>query len=294
MRRRTPNAGLTLLEVILAITLVILLVGAVYAFQYNILSRRDHNQRQNEAIFARRRVMDLMAAEVQSTLFYPMLQMGVEGTEERINFMRAVIPSNAVFLEQSTATGTAIGDLWQYGEEEESETAAFDPQHDVQLVGYRLYRYEDEEGVEQVGGLERTCQRTLQAQTSEEGENIEVSLLTEHVKFLNIEYYDGTQWVGSWQGEDLPVAIRISIGTQPLEEGASPEEYPYETTSRVVALASADPAGEGPGRSGRPGRVGDVFDGVDGSRRRGDVFQGGDVFEGGDVFRGSRRRGTGR
>ena len=212
MRRHTSNSGLTLVEVVLAVTLVVLLVAAVYAFQYNILSRRDHNQRRNEEVFARRRVMDLMAAEVQSTLFYPMLQMGVEGTEERINFMRAVIPSNAVFIEQSTPSGTALGELWQYGQEVESETAAFEPQHDVQLVGYRLYRYEDEDGVEQIGGLERTCQRTLQAQTSEEGENIEVSLLTEHVKFLNIEYYDGTQWVGSWQGEDLPVEERHHVG----------------------------------------------------------------------------------
>ena len=123
-----------------------------------------------------------------------------------------------------------------------------EPQHDVQLVTYRLARYTDEEGVEHVGGLERLCQRTILAETAEEGSNVESVMLSRRIKFLRVQYSDGGQWTGTWDRSGLPAAVRIDLGIQPLDEGLDFEEYPHETNWRVVAVPAGLAGAGGPTR----------------------------------------------
>ena len=295
MRRHRPNTGLTLLEVIISISLTIMLCGAVYSLHYYALIKREDRRAANDVVFAQRRILDLLANEVQSAMVYPMLSVGMTGQPDQISFMQHVVPPNSVFYEPSATEGPSIVS----GVEADS---AYQPQHDVQLVGFRLNEYEDEDGELQIGGLERTCQRTLAAQVAEEGQNIEVSFLTKHVKFLNLTYFDGRQWIDTWNSGDLPLAVRIEIGAEPLDEEMTPEEYPHETAWRVVMIPAggASPGGgRGGGRGARGAGGGDRYEGGDVNRggdvnEGGDVYRGGNVNEGGDVYTGSgNRRGGG-
>lgn len=271
--------GFTLLEVVLAVGLVVLLTGGVYAFYQLTLVARDDVRREGQVVFAQRRAMDLMAAELESAMVYPFFMMGLRGQSEQVDFIRTAVPSRAVFFSEELLS---FSDSWD--SDSGRAARAWEPEHDVQMVTYRLNRYEDEDGAEQIGGVECTRLRAIAAQVSEERveesgrrrrtsrtgtsrsqpedadtpgvATVRVKLLTEHVKFLNLRYWDGAAWVESWDQGELPPAVMIEMGAEPLPEDLLAEEYPFDKITRVVAI----PAGYRPSEGGMtrlPERGGD-------------------------------------
>jgi type II secretion system protein J len=213
--------GMTLLEVVLAISIVVMMMGGTYAFYTDVLGARDRVVQTAERINAVRSVMSRLTDELDSAKLYPFVNIGLSGQTDRMEFMTVVLPGRAAWALR--------------GLTEEPIPA----EHDLQLVGYRLRTTEDDSGEVLVEGLERTCQRRLTATEVEEGQEIELSLMTPHVRFLSLQYWDGSAWTSTWSADSLPPAVRITLGFQPLPEGIEPEEYPYDTFARTVFLPSA-------------------------------------------------------
>jgi hypothetical protein len=65
--------------------------------------------------------------------------------------------------------------------------------------------------------------------------------LAEMVRFAHFRYWDGTAWLEAWDSPDLPPAVEVSLGFDPLPEGDLPEAYPYEVFRRVIALPGCRP-----------------------------------------------------
>ena len=246
--RARRRGAFTLLEVVLAVALVVLLSGVVYLIYDHALGVRATLHRQATTALAQRRILDMMTADLTSALPFSTLQMGLEGQTDSLQFARTMLPSRAVFAAEPFGGGLGAPG----GSGEGQDRPVVEPQADVELVGYRLRLEEDEEGQMQVVGLERTTQRTVLATTAEEGQEIQAVLLSEAVKFLRVQYWDGQAWVESWSGRSLPAAVRIDLGLEPLGEEESPEEYPHETMWRVIAL----PTGGTPQPAARPAGTG--------------------------------------
>jgi len=250
--RAGRRSGLTLLEVVLAISLVLAMMGAVYAFYFYAMDVRKAVGDHAREACAERLIMDRTSAELRAARSFRFLQIGMVGRGDEMQFITARVPSPAV---------------WVTPEPGEDPVP---PEHDLQLVGYRLRIPKDDQGVALrdeegniiIEGLERTCQKVLTAPRVEEGETfqevqqVEVSLLSPHIKFLNLSYWTGDAWTGGWQGGDLPVAVRITMGTDPLGEEMDVEEYleTHETFERVVYLPAAAKAA--PGDVSRRGAAG--------------------------------------
>jgi len=167
---------------------------------------------------SRRRVMDRITDELRTAIVYPFLQVGLSGQAMEMRFMTALLPGRAAW---ATRDITA---------------APIPPEHDVQLLGYRLLMGEDEDGQEVVEGIERTVQKVVSAQVAEEGEEIKGSLIARQFKFLAFRYWDNEagEWLESWERGELPLAVEIVLGAKPLPEDLEPAEYPYESFRRVV------------------------------------------------------------
>ncbi len=223
---RPGRQGFTLLEVILAISLTLaLMAGVIGMYVYATRIRRmlsDDARR----VAVQRRVMEQLTGELRSAIVHPFTRTGLSGGAQQVRLVTASLPSPAVWIESDATEPAATGE------------------QDMQLVGYRLAEEEDETGDWVVRGLERTVQKTLAAPTAEEGEEIRVHLLSADVKFLALRYYRDGEWLDSWGGGDLPLAVEIRLGAQPLPEDLAPADYPYETFRRVVYL---------PGSRGRQG-----------------------------------------
>lgn len=228
MARRSPGRAFTLVEVILAVSLTMGLVLAALAFYQQIISTRQaFGDRLGavEVTAARRAVMERMTGELRSAIVYPFLQMGLTGDSEGMQFMVASLPGQGVWADEDISGIPAV------------------PQHDVRIVGYRLRYSEDPNtGDEIIEGIERTEQTVISAETVEEDIDIAATLVAPSFKFLSLRYWDNQsgEWLDVWDGGDVPLAVEIVVGIEPLPENTEPAEYPFETFRRVVYV----PAGK--------------------------------------------------
>ena len=213
-RRHSP--GFTLLEVTLALTLSIMLVGGMLGLYDHATSIRRSVIEHTERITSVRIVMDRLTNELRGAMAYPFLNFGMEGSDGELEFITASLPGPAVWAVRK------------------STEDPIPPETDLEMVGYRLRTHEDEEGFIVVDGLGRTSQKILAAPTAEEGSEIDAVLLTEHVKFLQFAYFDGEQWTNLWNEGGLPLAVEVTIGLEPLPEDAEPQDYPFEKFRRTV------------------------------------------------------------
>jgi hypothetical protein len=151
--------------------------------------------------------------------------------------------------------------------------------YDLRRVEYALRAYEDG-GELMVEGLERLARKTAlgRGAVEEEAEAVEGdeeiapagTLLTPRVKMVYFRYHDGYEWLDHWppteedradaeasggaeadqaareqrRAIDLPLAVEVTLGAEPLPAGMTVDEYrlTYRSFRRVVHV----PAGARP------------------------------------------------
>ncbi len=222
MRRSDKKTAFTLTEVILAVALMLGLIGGVLGFYRHVSDVRGRLRTQTGALAAERLVMERITGDLRAAMGFP---VRLQGSVHSVSFLSASLPGAAAWAVRK------------------STEDPIPPEHDLQLVGYRLATEEDEDGYEVIVGLERTCQKIIAAPDVEEGEEISVALLTGRFKFLYLRYWEGSTWQETWTGRDLPQAIEITLGVEPLPEDTDPEEYEHEVFRRVVHVPAAKKAG---------------------------------------------------
>lgn len=226
----------TLLEILLAMVLAGAVIVSTLSFYDFVLQTRSDVLEASEELHAQRLVMDRMASELTAALAYPFLNLGMTGSNERIGFPTTRVPGPAAWVDRGLTDRPVP------------------PEHDLSIVGYRLAWSDDDEagGEPRIIGLERLEQTLATAMDPEEGDEIRARLMTRHVRFVFFEYFLDGNWLDSWEGGDLPAAVRVTIGGPPLPEGVEPENYPWPVFQRVVFI----PAGAAPGGGGGRGVIG--------------------------------------
>lgn len=220
-RRRS---GLTLLEVILAVTLTISMMWAVLWFYDSAVWSRAAILRQAEVAAAERMVMDRLTDDLQNAVASAFLQTGLAGSAEEASFLATAAPGPAAWAKV------------------ESTQRPPPPESDLRLVSYRLRRVTDEQGLSRVVGLERAVQVLPSARQTEQSQQ-RVVLLTGRLRFLRLRYWDGQTWLDSWSGGDVPMAVEVAMGVEPLPEGTDPQTYPYELFRRTIYVPAGQKAG---------------------------------------------------
>jgi len=217
-RTMSARGGFTLVEIMLAIGIILALVGAILAFyDYTVTMRRGISN-EAEMLSAERTIMDRLTMEFRTAMIYPFLSRGMEGEPNKVSFPATVVPGPAAWAVRKTT------EQW------------IPPESDLEIVGYQLRVVTYEDGSSEITGLERTCQKNMLPPPISDGNEITVSLLTPNIKFLNLRYWDGANWLDRWSGGDLPKAVEITMGSEPLPAEMAPDLYPYTKFRRVVYL----------------------------------------------------------
>ncbi|MBT3200617.1 MAG: hypothetical protein HN350_11950 [Phycisphaerales bacterium] len=245
---KTPHrrSGFTLLEVVLAIGMIVALMGSAIWFTQHLASARESINTKAQEIVARRSLMRRITKELRCAMNLRRFGIGVEGTADSITFVTTAIPGKSVWVDRNILD------------------QPLPPETDIRLITYRqAIREDEEEGVEYVVGIERTCQKLLDAPEAEEGENIRVALITEKLKYLRFTYYDGTEWAKSWRPEQgVPLAVAVTLGDEPVyedemtameSEDEEPEEYIGLASRRLVYLPLSEMKTQGTIIRGGPG-----------------------------------------
>lgn len=228
----------TLFEALLAIALSIGIVGGTMALYQQAVTTRQRISEDLEVLTAERIIMDRMTQELRSALVYPFLGFGLEGEADSVTFMTSTVPGPAAW---AVRTGTED---------------PVPPETDLQMVTYRMRTYEDDYGMLQVAGIERSCQKILGSPTAREGAEVSTVLLTPYIQHMQFAFFDGSTWTNKWQDKGLPLAVEVIMGFPPLPDEVEAQDYPDPVFRRVIYLPGATTSIQGPIIRGLGGRGG--------------------------------------
>jgi len=223
-RRARFRRGLTLLEVVISIVLIVLLLAFVLTFFWQMLEIRDVAAVRAERTNLARQVLSRIEAELRGCLGSEQVGFPVEqrftGDRRSITFLTSTLPAEHQYAFVDTL---------------ENPPAA---QHDLTLVSYSLWINEqerDEFGEPVVGGIIRTEKKTLNQFLVDEEDPLQVrnDLWSAELGYLEFRYYDGVEWTTTWdatQGNSLPQAVQVTVGygavTQDELDDRDLDEYP--------------------------------------------------------------------
>ncbi len=240
--RSRARRAFTLLEAILALTLMIMLLSGVFGFYKTTLEAREAGREIARDAMLAHSILERIGDEIRHTTdIMPGDGIGFGGTHDKITIIRATMPERYAFDEHGPHDQLPPGQL------------------DIRRITYELIwdeELKDDEDVKICHGLLRSEQRTFDPnpkfviKTTEETDlggkedkskdpvaraamPVDRELIAPEVKYVRFEYYDGAEWRDRWQttaeqmgeagGEGdhaLPQAVKVTIG----RERVAPED----------------------------------------------------------------------
>lgn len=248
IRRR----ALTLLEVIISITLIALLMGAMFLFYWNMLEARQKSAEMANRTQLARNVLSRIEAEIRGTVGFEQVgfssagESRLSGERRKLTFLSSALPESDRYYFPGANDKPPPGE------------------HDLRLLSYSLWidpenKTEEDEPI--VGGIIRTEKRTLNQYVVDEEDPLEIrnDLWSPELTYLEFRYFDGVEWDTVWDvtdGNSLPQLIMVTVGYKPVTtdelEDADLElfplaEYPFgdpapraDRYSTIIRLPAAD------------------------------------------------------
>jgi len=211
---RTRRAGMTLLELVLAIGIMVLLIAFMFGFYWNALRSRERGLHDMESTQLARVIAQQIAREIRGASgTMGSYGAGLSGGEHDIRLTTVVLPDREMFRRESIVTKQmpAQSDVRQI-----QYYLAYDPETEVD--------YPDGRSAGKNLGLVRREIKTLnQAAVNENRrEEVDTDLLAPELGYLRFRYFDGVDWIRKWDiaglpGQNaLPQAVEVTVGYQPL------------------------------------------------------------------------------
>jgi len=210
-----------LLEVILAISIAVGMLVVVLFFYQQAADVRAQLLQQTEQLSTARLLMDRITGELRTTRPHGYFQGAFIGESDFLQFIKTDIPSRATWKGGTLGRAAAV-------------------QTDLKLVRYSL---NSSEGTNIIG-LARSDETLLEARSLRGANDLlagqtspnTAPLLSDQIRFLRFRYWEGKAWQDSWKSSELPAAIEVSLGMDPLPPGIEFAEYPYELFRRIIYL----------------------------------------------------------
>lgn len=248
------------MEVVIAIALIALLMGALMTFFWQTTEIRDKialSSRRTQIVdqMLKRITDDLRGAVGMDTFGYQGFTQFL-GERRKLTFVTTALPRDedyAIFGAQDRSTRPM-------------------PQMDLHEVTYELWidpEKETDDGDPLVGGILRTERRMMNVAETEadvpEGQDVKHTrrdLWAYEFGYLEFRYFDGVEWSTTFRvtkGNRLPVLVQVTIGFDSLtrkelededlndypvamdQYPLGPETYNVNRFTTIVKMAAADP-----------------------------------------------------
>jgi hypothetical protein len=240
--------------VLISITLIALLLGALLTFFWQTLAARDVARRAADRTQLVQQVLNRLAGELRGCVGvdkvnFPIRQFS--GQRRSLTFVTAPLPAPDAYVFYTQAEGRPH------------------LPHDLREITYELWIDPDEtteEGDPLVGGILRTEREALNPYIPEEEvpENQDLlyvrrDLWSHELGYLEFRYFDGVEWHATWEvteGNPLPQLVQVTVGfdsltnaeledqdlqSYPLDRYPLGPDVPYPNRyATVVRLPAAD------------------------------------------------------
>ncbi len=256
MNQASRRRAVTLIELLLALSLITLVSGMMFSFyDASLRSREWGTQRMGDNQLARAVAMKIGEEIRSANGFVPSVGPGVVGERRIITLQTVTHPDKELFYKRSI------------------KDDPLPAQCDIRQVQYYLAYDTDEQhdypdGTQAsapLGLVRREIKTLYQAAIIErQPEVVDLDLLAPEMKYLRFRYFDGVDWIDKWDigrdiegrtGNSLPQAVEVTVGyteLPPEEEEdfdleddpdlvpSIPEPYSPQTVTIMVRLPQAD------------------------------------------------------
>lgn len=225
--RKNPvkTHGFTLIEMLLAISLItgLLILAMLFYRQATVL--RGQILKESQRVSAVRLVMDRMVADLRSVRTGTGSEMEFRGDGSSASFVTA-LPLPPI------SAGVPGSDLVRVTLSTVSELTGTN----YAVSGF-LRR---EESLNAVAPVTLLPGGTMPVSALSEMTNQvpAVEPTTDLIRYARFRYWDGAAWQTGWTNSAPPTGVEIVLGTEPQPDDATFEEYPYEQFRRVVYVPS--------------------------------------------------------
>lgn len=233
-RQRRRRRCFSLLEVILAITLMIFLMGVLFRFYHSSMINRQRGVSSIKEAHLARLLLRQITDELRSAAgFVPGYGPGVIGERYELTLQALAVTDE---------------ELYRYRGPRERPLPG---QHDLRQVRYFIAWDEDitdENGIPYALGLVRQELKTLrqavvvvdgsggdrddaqpdeafedaaEARSEDVEQSFKLQLYAPEIKYLEMRYFDGAEWHRDWhvaEGNALPQIVRVTIGFETQEQ----------------------------------------------------------------------------
>lgn len=257
--KQNNESGFTLIEIMVATTIALMIVGSVYAAFRTSLKVYQRDEVRMIMLQRCRVALDKIAQDI-SNMFYAendqeliMITQDYADREtsldlDMMSFVTVVEPNLRDYI--PTEENTSSTSITSESEEEQENQLP----SDLVRVVYFVVQNPDDQNVRSLVRLETSkidteeLTNTLSEMQSsvilseEMQKELRQSILVDYVTALNIRYYDGTNWVDEWDIEEegrLPSAVEVTLSiTDADNKGKS------LTQAIVVYLPISTPSNE--------------------------------------------------
>ncbi len=232
--RRSAASGFTLIEVVLALAIAAGMLTVVLFFYAKAERLRNDLLREASRVSAARLILDRLTAELNTAQGCRAFPEGLRGESGQIQFARPDLPvlaSGSNPMSEAPGSAPSVFRRMTYGlggggvARTEEQMAGPDPVPSAVDSGAEPGDFATNETNEWTMG-----------QTEDKAAAPRLELVVDPLRFARFRYWDGQGWMDMWNGPAPPAAVEIVLGGEPLPEGLTPEEYPYEYYRRIVYL----------------------------------------------------------
>jgi general secretion pathway protein J len=231
--RQNSGHAFTLLEVLVALLIVSVLVAAVYSSLTLAMAAREKAEQAIKPARAAELALERMRVDLSSAL-PPVGLLAGEFVGE-VDSQTGVGQGESHAIRFHAKTG-AVGHIAAADYDREPDA----PTDDIQMIEWEFVQSSSDEP----GTLVRRVTSNLLASTAAEPQE---QVLCRNVRSLVFRYYDGTDWIESWdsaQYEDsLPIAVEATM--EMVEPTTSDPVRAAATRAGAVSVAGTAVPGEG-------------------------------------------------
>ncbi|HLU50370.1 MAG TPA: hypothetical protein VK116_19875 [Planctomycetota bacterium] len=262
--RAIRERGISLLEVLLAISIAAMILLGVLNFYLTSAQLRDDIEARLDALAEARLILDEIATDLATAASDPDWGPGVIGRPTSIEILKTGFPrvrsstsTDANETAQALVTADRRRVRWRLlGVEPQVEIEA-EPKAPDGAAGEldAPVPVEGEPPAEEApppavgltdlaalegNGLERQELLLPSAIEPLEGRELLTARVSDHLRYFALRYFDGSVWSESWSAEDLPLAVEIRLAREAPEAAILPSESEVTSEPQAESTPTGD------------------------------------------------------
>lgn len=221
---RAARRAFTLVEVLLATGIAAAILMVLVYFYQQAAELRTQLLQETDRLATERLLMNRLEAELRGVPGRCFYKPPLRGDSASLQFIKTEFPSRTAW--RASVLGRAVV-----------------PETDLHLVKYSLAG----DGTN-VSGIVRTEEPMVARQTvtrmqvtveSPAATNRPAPPLTADLRHLSFRYWDGTFWQDSWNLDQMPLGVEVTLAADPIAEDAAPEDLDGLVFRRVIFLPAS-------------------------------------------------------